>query len=123
MRWTEEKLTQHLAARKATEDETEHESDNTPESRLQARCEAYLTDKGYYYFHDKSRQTNAPGLLDLVIALPHGRTVWIELKSKRGRMRPEQKETVYKLMCLGHEVFAPVKSYKRFVEIIEGSKK
>lgn len=111
------------ARRRRTEEvvSERQEAENGPESRLQARIEADLKRRGYFYFHDRSRGDNEPGLPDLVIAMPKGRTVWMELKAKAGRMTQDQKRVRLILMYLGHE-FYEVRSFRRYLEIVDGSK-
>lgn len=89
------------------------------EARLQRKCERWLRDHGYPYVHDRSRKKNARGIPDLICFLPEGRCVIVELKAKGGRLSPEQTQTLRMLKYLKHEVFE-VRSYKRFLEIVDG---
>lgn len=45
------------------------------------------------------------GMPDLVVALPDGRTCWLEVKTDAGRVSPAQAEMHYRLTSLGHSVF------------------
>lgn len=92
------------------------------ERDLQAKIERYCRDHAWFFFHDRSRECNAKGFPDLVVALPAGRVVWLELKSARGRLSPEQKQVRLMLLALGHEWYE-VRSYRRFMEIVKGSEK
>ena len=49
------------------------------------------------------RQTTEPGWLDLVI-LGHSRALFVELKSEKGRVRPEQVDVMQKLRAADCEV-------------------
>ena len=132
MRWTEEQWADYEAKRireakavKQASSTTKTEPnlpptiDDQPERVLQDRIEAWCRQEGYYWHHDRSRKVNRPGHPDLVIGLRGGRTLWIELKARGGRLRPEQ-EMVGKLLCAcGHE-WHVVRSWKRFMEIVEG---
>jgi hypothetical protein len=100
--------------------ETTHEADPGPESRLQVKCEEYLRARGWEFFHDRSQKKNKRGVPDLIVWAPGGRTLQIELKAKRGRMSEEQKLFRLNLSRNGHVVHE-VKSYKRFIEIVENS--
>ena len=93
--------------------------DHGPESRLQSRCEKWLRNHGYKYIHDRSRKKNQPGIPDLICFLPEGRVVCIELKSQKGELRKEQAEWKRILKYLKHE-YHTVKSYKRFLEVVNG---
>jgi hypothetical protein len=94
--------------------------DPGPESNLQAKCEEYLRSRGWEFFHDRSRSKNRPGIPDLIVWAPGGRTLQIELKAKGGRMSEEQKLFRLNLSRNGHIVHE-VKSFRRFIEIIENS--
>jgi len=94
--------------------------DPGPESRLQSKAEKWCRTCGYPYFHDRSRGKNVAGWPDLTVCLPKGRVVFVEFKGKSGRLRKEQAQLHRQLLYLGHEVHT-VKSYKRFLEIMEGT--
>jgi hypothetical protein len=94
-------------------------ADEGKESLLQMKIESYCKDRGFYFFHDRSRGKNPEGNPDLVICLPKGRTVWVECKSKDGRLSEAQKKVATQLLGAGHE-WHEVRSYNRFLSIIEG---
>ena len=124
MRWTQEQLDEYQARQNgyiplsshSRIQESKSKADEEPEHKLQAKIEKYCRDHGWYFFHDRSRGDNRPGHPDLVIALA-GRTLWLELKSRNGRLRPEQQKVILQLLALGHEVHE-LKSFKRFLEIV-----
>ena len=93
--------------------------DHHPERELQDRAEEYCRENGYYAFHDRSRGQNQAGFPDLVIALPKGRTVWIEFKSKNGRLSGEQKTVRLQLMACGHE-WHEIRSFRHFLSVLQG---
>ena len=136
LRWTPEQVEEYQARQSARQPQIKHagyvpllahsreikgqnasQADQGKESDLQAKIERFLTGKGFYFFHDRSRGSNAKGQPDLVIALPGGRVVWLELKSAKGRLRPEQKQVRLMLMHLGHEWYE-CRSYRKFLEIV-----
>ena len=118
MRWTEDQLNDYKAKIKPRINEHEkHDPDYGPESKLQAKAEKWAKNRGFHYFHDRSRGKNKRGILDLYIFMEHGRVVVFEFKSRRGRLRQEQNHEINKLSACGHEVYV-VKSYKRFLEIV-----
>lgn len=127
LRWSEEQLAEwQQRARKPTSGLSgslplpgKEEADPGLERDLQDRVEDWCADNGYPFFHDRSRGKNVPGFPDLVIALRSGRTLWLELKSKSGRLSAEQKLFRLKLLALGHEWYE-VRSYKRFLEVVNG---
>ena len=97
------------------------DADPGPESKLLSKCVKYLKDRHFKHFHDYSRGINKAGFLDLYIFLPMGRLVVIELKGKTGRLSTEQKEWINYLLFHRYNVYPDVKSFKRFVEIIENN--
>lgn len=62
-------------------------------------------------------QTAGIGTPDFVIALPSGRTLWIEAKAKAGKLRPEQAAWLHSLRCLGHRAEV-VRSLPEFLELL-----
>jgi hypothetical protein len=96
------------------------ECDPGPESELQERIEKWCKENGFPFFHDRSRNKNEPGFPDLVIALRDGRTLWIELKSKDGRLKKDQEKWRLQLMALGHEHHV-IRSFKRFMEVVNAN--
>lgn len=133
LRWTTEQYEEYEAKRKLAvcvplsghssrichQDVSKPDPDK--EIDLQAKIERFCRQSGFYFFHDRSRECNAKGFPDLVIALPAGRVVWMELKSAKGRLRPEQKQVRLMLMALGHE-WHEVRSYRQFIGIVNGGK-
>jgi len=93
------------------------------ESVLSNKIRQYCEKMGYpCLIFRQSKQVKGlvpAGWPDCSIALPGGRTVWIELKNKAGRLSDEQKMYKLMFMALGHEWYE-VRSYKRFLEIVEG---
>jgi hypothetical protein len=121
LRWTPEQLADYLARRgKAGAPERlapAAEADDGPEWRLQREIETWCRERGLYVFHDRSRSRNAPGHPDLVIALPRARTLWLELKSRRGRLTSDQKRVAQRLRSCGHQ-WAVIKSFNDFLELV-----
>lgn len=134
LRWTEEQLAEYRERRGALPqlDRSGHRLDkgaipfdnpgdsfdDISESDLRQKCEDLCTQRGYPFFHDRSRRKNEPGFVDLVIAMPAGRTLWIETKQlKRGRLSPEQKNWRLMLLHLGHEWYE-VRTFRQFLKII-----
>lgn len=113
-RWTQDMLTNYRAGRIKDDDNP----DSGPEKKLTAKIMQWCKDNGYPHFHDRSRGKNTAGWLDHVIALPNGRTLYIEDKAAGGRLTPEQKLMIKKLMILGHEVHV-IRSFKRFLEVVD----
>jgi hypothetical protein len=124
--WTAEQLAEYeekqrrwdkTSSQTALQHASEVEADPGPESDLQSKCETYCEDHGYPFFHDRSRGCNEPGFVDLVVALPRGRTLWLELKSKNGRLSSDQQRWRRALLYLGHS-WHSAHSYRRFLEIV-----
>lgn len=119
MRWTPEQLEQYHARRSVKTQPDPCTPDLGPEKDLQAKAEKLCLERGYHFFHDRSRGANVPGQTDLVIAMPKGRTLWVELKSKHGRLSANQKRVRMILSALGHE-WHEVRSYQQFIIILDG---
>lgn len=111
-----------------------------PESALQQACvellQIYEAQDRLTFFHvpNGARLANAsrqggrmkklgvrPGVPDLVIVLPGGRTAWVELKSDRGRLSDYQQAWGQTLLALGHHwcIIRDVDQLKNFIEGIE----
>lgn len=60
------------------------------------------------------------GVSDLIILLPHGKTLFIEMKNKKGRQREEQKTFQEKVEGLGFHYFI-CRSLEQFQEIINNN--
>jgi len=58
------------------------------------------------------------GVCDLCLPLPDGRTFWLELKTKTGRLSAIQKEFIGELEALGHIVKVAY-GYEQAIEILE----
>lgn len=128
MRWTEDQLSEHLAKMRKInshhlctvgKEEIHAEPEDLAEAKLQNRIETHCREKGLYCFHDRSRGRNNPGHPDLVVSLPGGRTVWVELKSKHGRLSEDQKRVRLMLLRNGAE-WHEVRSFKHWLEIVAG---
>ena len=94
------------------------DADSGKESELLKKISTYFNEHGIYFFHDRSAGKNKGGHPDITACLPEGRVVFIELKSKTGRLSDEQKLVKLKLLGTGHE-FYECRSFKRFLEICE----
>jgi phage terminase large subunit-like protein len=119
MRWSQDKYEEYIVKR-GRHPEDADKPDSGRESRLQAKCEKWLRDHGYYYVHDRSRKKNVAGIPDLICFLPEGRVVVVELKAKEGKPSKEQIHTLRMLKYHKHEVYV-VRSYKKFLEIVHGT--
>lgn len=80
-----------------------------------AHCRA----KGWPVVHSRMDvpQTAGVGTPDFVVALPGGRTVWVEAKARTGKLTPPQAAWLAALGIVGHEA-AVVRSIEEFVAIV-----
>jgi hypothetical protein len=94
------------------------------ESELQDDIESECRRRGWLAFRSRmDRATTMPiGFPDFVIMAESGRTIWIEAKSRKGKVRPEQRALHSMAHHLGHEVFT-VRSMSEFFEAVTLSKK
>lgn len=74
--------------------------------------------------HARRFQTGLPvGFPDLLVILPNGRVVFMEVKTATGRVRPEQKqmheflENMHQHHCIVRSVEDAVKIIKRILEV------
>ena len=116
MRWSQDELDAFYAKSKFKPEVTKEDLDtDAKESELQSKIEAWCKERGYFHFHDRSRKVNTPGMPDLVIALPGGKTLWCELKRpKGGKVSVEQQRVILRLNYLGHCVVV-VNTFKGFL--------
>lgn len=63
-------------------------------------------------------QTAGVGTPDFVIALPEGRTVWVEAKSAKGKLSSEQRAWIATLIRVGHTAHV-VRSMEEFKEVLK----
>lgn len=128
MRWSKEELQEYMQNREYWNAKPlleprdlmfsgEQIADQEPESKLQASIQKWAVSKGFPYFHDRSRKKNTPGWPDLTIIMPKGIVLFLELKSAKGVMRPDQQHIRQQMVFLGHHHYI-VKSYKSFLKII-----
>ena len=96
-------------------------ADDAPEYKLQAKIEAWCKQNGFPFHHDRSRGCNTAGFPDLVIALAGGITLWVELKSAKGRLSDDQRKWQAMLIYLGHKHFV-IKSFRQFLQAVELAK-
>lgn len=66
----------------------------------------------------KYSNANMVGYPDRVVCLPHGKTVWVELKSKGKKPTKMQTIRQAELACLGHEVYC-IDNKKTIDELIK----
>ena len=93
-----------------------------PESTLSKDVRKWAVAQGYPALilrqSKKVRGLIPPGWTDGIIAMPEGRTLWLELKVPgKGRMSDDQKLMAQQLLTLKHEWYE-VKTWKRFMEIV-----
>lgn len=93
------------------------EADPGPENGLQSKIERYCREHGFPYWHDRSRGCNEAGFPDCVICLPAGRVLFLEFKSRTGRLTTDQQKWKLMLERLSHD-WHEVRSYRRFLEIV-----
>jgi len=121
MKFTEQDYQTFLAKQHKSIPDDPHQADDEPESTLSKKIRQFCKAKGWPALilpQNKLLRYFIPeGWLDGVIALPEGRVIFLELKSKKGELRKAQRLMVAMLLTLGHEVYK-VKTWKRFLEII-----
>ena len=81
---------------------------------------AHCRDNGWYYVHSRmdQRTTIKVGCPDFIIALPHGKVLWIECKTKTGKLSEQQAGAIYALNALDHDVYV-IRSMTEFLAVLE----
>ena len=81
------------------------------ETEIQNRIRCALSEYGFVcrmnsgVFQTKDGRnvrTGIPGIPDLLFLGPNGQTVWIEVKTEKGRLSPEQQNFIETLQGMGH---------------------
>lgn len=90
------------------------------ERELHEQILAMCRSKGWPVVHSRMDvpSTSGVGTPDFVIALPIGRTVWVEAKTAKGKLRPEQAAWLAALRAKGHRA-GVVRSIEEFVMMTE----
>ena len=110
-----------LISKQALSPVSNGEADPGPESVLGSKIVAWAKERNYpcLYFPQTKAVRNflPPGWVDVILALPEGRTAYFELKAKGGKLSDDQKAMRLALMYLGHEWYE-VRSFRNFLEIV-----
>lgn len=114
---------------------------NRLEDKLQFACAQYLRATGVMFFHCpneakrnsiEATRLNAlgltPGVPDICILLDGARTVWIELKTDKGKVSKHQENWAKKANQRGHQVHlivspSPEDAVAQLAEILKQSRK
>lgn len=95
--------------------------DEGPESKLQGKIVKWCHDHGYPIQPNrqssKAKTMLTPGWPDCVIILPRGKTLFIEVKSEKGRLSDEQKALRLQFLHLGHS-WTTIRSFRAFLGLI-----
>lgn len=89
------------------------------EADLQEQIFKFLRERRWAFFWSPMHKasTATAGVTDFIVAAPKGRTLWLECKSKLGKLRPEQIGFKMLLEAQGHEHHV-VRSYREFMEVV-----
>ena len=107
--------------RKAGTTTEEFEPFDGPEADLHELIESDLKSRRWYYTHSRTdkKTTTRLGVTDFIIAAQNGMALWIEVKRKNSKLRPEQVVTKHILLALGHH-WACVYSFKEYEAFVNG---
>lgn len=101
--------------------EDEPEPDLGLESELASKIVAHATGQGWphIYFPQTKKLRNflPPGFPDFVIAIPGGRTIYLETKAATRKLGKKQRLMCNMFRMLGHEYYK-CKSFKRWLDIV-----
>lgn len=97
-------------------------SDTEPESALANSIKQWADKKAYpCLVHPRSKKLSwflPPGYADIVLSLPLGITLYLEIKAQEGIWRKDQQLMAMQWRHLGHQYFV-LKSWKGFLELID----
>lgn len=90
------------------------------ESELHQKIEAELKARRWLFIHSRTDRatTTEKGIPDFVIFPGHGKAIFVEVKTKTGKLSPEQRAWQYCAEILGYN-FHIVRSLKDFLAAIE----
>lgn len=98
------------------------EADGEPESVLANSIKQWADGKGYpCLVHPRSKKLSwflPPGYADIVLSLPLGITLYLEIKAQKGVWRKEQQLMAMQWRQLGHQYYV-LKTLKGFLELID----
>ena len=79
-----------------------------------------LRNRRVYFVHSRMDKpaTNGLGTPDFIVAIPNGKTLWLELKTATGKLSQEQQTAKHMLENAGHEHHI-VRSYKQLLEVLK----
>ena len=74
------------------------------ERELHDDVQSELRHRRWYFVHSRMdrKTTTQLGVVDFIIAIPGGKTLWLELKRKNGKLSQEQNITRHILKSSGH---------------------
>ena len=75
------------------------------EAQLQRTIEEMSIRLGWEFFHDNDSRRNKAGLPDLLLVHPTHGVRWLELKTVKGRVRPQQQYWMDLLAMAGQRVY------------------
>jgi hypothetical protein len=75
------------------------------EAQLQDAIEGMAERLGWESWHDRDSRRNKAGLPDLLLVHPDHGVRWLELKTMRGRVRPQQQYWMDLLRLAGQRVY------------------
>jgi len=91
------------------------------ESEIHKQISRECHRRGFQAFHGvmgkRSRRT--PGEPDYTIMLPHGKTLWVEVKTSSGNLSDDQERVAAHAWQLGHKVHV-VRSFVEFRDLLKG---
>ena len=90
------------------------------ERDLHEQTTAELRRRKLYFVHSRMDKpaTNQIGVPDYIVAMPGGKTMWLELKSKTGKLSPEQQAAKHMLEMSGHR-HEVVRGFSQLLEVLD----
>lgn len=93
------------------------ERESNLHKKIMAHCNAQYPRWKYVHSATHKKSTVDIGVADFVIALPNGKTIYVEVKTKTGKLSTEQQGWIKEMSMLDHTVFV-CRSMEDFLNIV-----
>lgn len=120
MRWTPEQAAAHQAKFAPNTDKPKPEGPSVPEKEIHRLILLECNRRGFLALHGSMahRTFRTIGEPDITILMPAGRVLFVEAKTRSGRISEEQEAFARRAQLLGHTVHI-VRSFEEFIQLLK----